>query len=417
MKAGLTVCCVILLSISSAAREKPKPHPEPPPVTVPATIDHNRVVIDADIPLPNGSTRRVHAWVDNGNPDLYLSRKLATIVGLNVSCDDKTCSAPPPPAIVVGGMALPLTDVKKAEIPLKPVSAAAVLAPGMNVDINIPSIVLRHYDVLVDFPEHKFTIGAPGAIHFLGSSGKVEINAQNGLIQVPSKIENKKYDLALDMGASISFLSDWLFDELAAGHADWPHMTGAVGPANMWGADAETKWKVMRLDRLQYGPLYLIDVPVVELAKPVMDFLEKRAGTPTEGLIGSNVLLNYRVGLDYAHSMVYFDIGRLYTVPDFDVVGLTLRPEDDGQYSILGVVDFEGTPAVPVGPDGVEAGDHLVAVDDIGVRGATMGQVWSMLGGTPGKQRKLTIERAGKQLTVMAKVLTFLAPAPERDTK
>ena len=44
--------------------------------------------------------------------------------------------------------------------------------------------------------------------------------------------------------------------------------------------------------------------------KPVMDFFEKRAGMPTAGLLGSDMLLGYRVGLDYAHSTVYFDIGR-----------------------------------------------------------------------------------------------------------
>ena len=115
-------------------------------------------------------------------------------------------------------------------------TAASVLAPGMNVEINLPSSILRHYDVLIDFPGHKFSIGAPGTIHFRGPSGKVQINSENGLIQVPSQIENKKYNLALDIGSCISFLSEDLFDKLASAHPDWPHMTGAVGSANMWGS-------------------------------------------------------------------------------------------------------------------------------------------------------------------------------------
>ena len=32
--------------------------------------------------------------------------------------------------------------------------------------------------------------------------------------------------------------------------------------------------------------------------------------------------MNYRVGLDYAHSTVYFDIGRTINFPDFNVVGI-----------------------------------------------------------------------------------------------
>ncbi len=112
-------------------------------------------------------------------------------------------------------------------------------------------------------------------------------------------------------------------------------------------------------------------------------------------MLGSEALLNYRVGLDYAHSTVYFDIGRMFDLPDFDVVGLILRPEDDGRFTILGIADYEGKPSVPQGEDGVQAGDHLVAVDGIPVRGSTLGQVWSMLGGEPGKERTLTVERAG----------------------
>ncbi len=55
-------------------------------------------------------------------------------------------------------------------------------------------------------------------------------------------------------------------------------MTGAVGSANLWGSDDEAKWKVMRLDRLQYGPLFLANVAVVDLPKDRMEFFQKRCG-------------------------------------------------------------------------------------------------------------------------------------------
>jgi hypothetical protein len=380
-------------------------------VTVPATIDHNRVVIRGDLRLPDGSTQTVRVWVDNGNPDLNLSRRVATLLSLPLKCGDQECSAPPPAEIVIGGMSVPLTTVKEAKISLRPVNEAAVLAPGMNAEINLPSSILRQYDVLIDFVERKFSMGAPGTIHFHGAAGKALVNAQNGLVQVPSQIEGKKYNLALDVGSCISFLSEELFDKLAAAHADWPRMTGAVGSASMWGAPEETKWKVMSVDRVQFGPLFLTNVPMVALPKQVVEFFEKRAAMSTVGVVGSNMLLNYRVGLDYAHSTVYFDLGRTYRFPDFDVVGLTLRPEGDGRFTILGVADMDGKGSV----DGVESGDHLEAVNDVPVGGATMGQVWSMLGGTPGQEKKLTIERGGKEFSVTAKVQHFLGE-PQQNT-
>lgn len=402
---------LLLASAGGSAESKPAP------VTVPVAIDHNRIVIDAEVPLPGGATRRVHAWVDNGNPELEMSRRLATMLGLPVTCSDRECSAPAPTELRIGGMSISLAGSKLAHIPLKPVAFAAALYPGMDAEINLPSTVLRHYDVLVDFPGHKLTIGAPGTVQFRGPSAKVQINGDTGLIQIPSQIENKKYNFALDLGSSISFLSPELFYTLATAHLDWPYVTGAVGPANMWGADEEKTWKVMRVDRVQYGPLFLTNVPFVDVPKARWDYFEKRAAMPTAGLLASQALLNYRVGLDYAHSMAYFEIGRFFTFPDFDVVGLILRPEDDGRFTVLGITDLDGARSVPSGANGVQAGDHLVAVDGIAVRGATMGQVWLMLGGTPGQERKLTIEHAGKEFVVSAKVQHFLAEKPDDDKK
>ncbi|HKV79422.1 MAG TPA: hypothetical protein VJP02_14840 [Candidatus Sulfotelmatobacter sp.] len=405
----LLMAGLLFISLGGPLRAQEKAAAGAQVVTVPATIDHNRVVIRVDLRLPDGSTQTVRAWVDNGNPELNLSRRLATLLSLPVKCGDQECSSPPPANILIGGMSVPLTAVKEAKIPLRPVNEAAVLALGMDAEINLPSGILRQYDVLIDFVERKFSLGAPGTIHFHGAPGKALMNAQNGLIQIPSQIEGKKYNLALDVGSCISFLSEELFDKLASTYADWPRMTGAVGSANTWGAPEETKWKVMTVDRVQFGPLFLTNVPMVALPKPVVDFFEKRAAMPTVGAVGSNVLLNYRVGIDYAHSTVYFDLGRTYRFPDFDVVGLILRPEGDGRFTILGVADVDGKPSV----EGVETGDHLEGVDDLPVRGITMGRVWSMLGGAPGQEKKLTIERGGKEFNVIAKVEHFLAQTQE----
>jgi len=283
----------------------------------------------------------------------------------------------------------------------------------MSAEISLPSIILRSYDVLISFPDRRFTIAAAGTLKFNGVKVKAIVNTENGLIQIPSQIEKKKCNLALDIGASISLVAPDLFDNLAAAHQSWPHMTGAVGPANMWGQDSETTWKLMRVDRIQYGPLFLTDVAVAEFPKDRIDIFEKRAGLPTAGLLGANVLMNYRIGLDYAHSTIYFDIGRLFNFPEFDVIGLILRPEDDGRFTILGIADFDGKPSVARGPEGIQAGDYLLAVDGIDASGSTMGQVWSMLGGEPGKERKLTIERSGKQFNVSATVRRFLDEAKE----
>jgi hypothetical protein len=385
-------------------------------VTVPITLDHNRVVVDVDLALPDGTTQRTHAWIDNGDAEFWVSKRLAGLLQLTVVCNGQVCGATPSPGttlqFLIGGLNVALPSSIAINVPGMAYRAAnSSIAPGMSAEINIPSTILRNYDVLLNFPGHELTLAPPGTLKFNGSKTKAEINPQNGLIQIPSQIERKKYNLALDFGASISLLAPDLFNNLASAHPAWPHMTGAVGPANMWGADNELNQKLMRIDRIQYGPLFLTGVPVAEFSKENFDFFSKRAGDATAGLIGADVMANYRVGIDYAHSAVYFDIGRLFNFPEFDVIGLILRPEEDGRFPILGSADYDGKSSVPE----ARAGDHLVAVDGIPTQGSTLGQVLLMLGGEAGEQRRLTIEREGKQMSITATVQHFLAEAPTED--
>jgi hypothetical protein len=169
----------------------------------------------------------------------------------------------------------------------------------------------------------------------------------------------------------------------------------------------------MRIPSLQYGGLQLIDVGVASLPKEVMSWFEKRAGMPTAGLIGANALLNYRVGIDYAHSTVYFDQASKQRAPEMDVVGLILHPEPDGRYTVIGVADFEGKPSVAE----VKPGDVLVAIDKVPAKGGTMGQVWSLLSGSPGEVRTLTLEHDGKPFTVEATVHRFLSAEAKKTAK
>jgi hypothetical protein len=417
MRLSTALIALVFLAVSAVAQDAGKPQPEPKSVTVPVTLDHNRVVIDVYLPLSDGSTKRVRGWVDTGDPELQMSQRMAKLMGLAITCDANTCSAPSPREIMIGAMKISLAALKEVRIPLKPGSAASVMVPGMSAEIKIPSSVLRNYDVLINFPDREFSIGLPGSLNFKGVKSKMLVNA-SGFIQIPSKIANKNYSLGLDVGSSISFLSEELFDKLAAAHTEWPRMTGAVGPANMGElGDDEPKWKLVRVDRLQYGPLYLTDVAVANFPRTFSAFFEKDAGSAIAGLLGSNALMNYRIGLDYAHSTAYFDIGNTFKFPEFDVVGLILRPEDDTRFTILGVADFEGRPSVPSGDDGIQPGDHLVAVDGIPVPDSTLGQVWSLLEGSPGQERKLTIEREGKQFNVVAKVQHFLGKTEDGQAK
>jgi C-terminal processing protease CtpA/Prc len=87
-----------------------------------------------------------------------------------------------------------------------------------------------------------------------------------------------------------------------------------------------------------------------------------------------------------------------------DIVGLTLRPLNDGKYQVIGVVKREGIPVI----DGIESGDILLQIDDLTTTGATMGTVVDALRGKPGEIYVLKLERDGKPFTVEATVERIL---------
>ena len=391
----------LILAVAAAAQTAPQS------ATVPVTLDHNRIIIDVYLPLPDGAQKRVRGWVDPGNADVWISERVSRLMALQPTADSKEIevlgakvrSVEAPKEIVVGGMKIPFVGVKEAKS-----MAADSIAPGSSAEINLPSTVLRNYDLIMDYVDRELTLAAPGQAKFTGKSAKAFVNPPNGMIQVPAKIEGKPYQLTLDLGASFSMLMGDVLEKLATDNPKWPRNTGAVGTELFWGMQEEASQHALRVPAIEYGPVKLAEVGFDTLPQAFMSFYRQRAGAETSGLIGGNALLNYRVGIDYAHATVYFDQRGSYVAPGIDVVGLTLRPELDGRYTVIGVPEYEGKPAVPE----AKAGDVLLMIDKVPAKDSTMGQIWSLLGGDPGETRVLTLERDGKQFTVNATVRRFL---------
>ena len=66
---------VLVLSTAAFTQNAPRlaSQVEPESVTVPITLDHNRVLIDVGLPLPDGSTRKVRGWVSGKRWPMLLT--------------------------------------------------------------------------------------------------------------------------------------------------------------------------------------------------------------------------------------------------------------------------------------------------------------------------------------------------------
>ena len=160
------------------------------------------------------------------------------------------------------------------------------------------------------------------------------------------------------------------------------------------------------MPEIKWGSVIFAEVGLVALPDsfPLVVWYSRKSARPVDGILGPNVFKSCRVEIDYPGSAVYFKKGPESDFHDMDMVGLTLRPEMDGNYSIIGVAEKDGIPAV----EGIESGDILVKVDDLPVKNATMGTVIDALRGKPGDTHHLIIKREGRQFEVVGTVKRFL---------
>jgi hypothetical protein len=382
--------------------------------TVPIVLDHNRMLVDAEFQRGDGTWRSVRLWVDSGGPDFIMSVALARDLGIDLSAagtDDPQARIPPleipPPAGArLGGM--PLT--------FEGVAAKVLFSPPWifsttHADANLPSTVLRNYRVVFDYPHATLTLAAPGTLRPRGIRVPAHVNARTGIAQIDAVVDGDSLSFALDNGASYSFMSQDVVDRLIERHPDWPHQTGALGCANIWGWwPQEESWPVLRLPEILWGPVRLTGVAIVGLpgffgeGATLGSWYSQKTARPVVGFLGPNAFRSYRVEIDYAAGAIYFEPGAEPDLHDMDLVGLTLRPEPDGSYQVIGVARRDG----PSPAEGIEPGDTLLRVGSFQVTGATMGSVVDALRGRPGERRTLTLERGGRQITVEATVQRWL---------
>lgn len=383
-------------------------------VTVPMVLDHNRMLVDAEIQGADGGWHKARLWVDTGNPDLFLSETLARDLGIDLASAGKTADGARPPVAVpaptgvrIGGMPLDFSGVRSQVM-----FAPQWLFSTMHNDANLPSTVLRRYHVVFDYPKRQLTLAEPGSLAPRGVPAPAAVHPTTGIVQIDALIDGDSLSFALDNGASYSFVSAEVTERLAARHPDWPRLTGTVGCADMWGwwpPNGETL-PVMRVPEILWGTARLegvgiVGVPAVAPNGPSLGaWYSQKTARPVDGLLGPNAFKAFRVEIDYANSAVYFERGADFDVHDMDIVGITLRPEPDGSYCVIGVAMKDGVAVA----EGIEPGDTLLQVDGLVATGATMGSVVDGLRGQPGDARTLLLERKGVQLTVVARVKRLL---------
>jgi hypothetical protein len=365
----------------------------PPVPVLPATIDHDRVIVSGMVSAGDGRTVPVRVWIDTGNPQLWVSGRLAVQLGLTPRSPPKAGwlgtgqRVAAPSALLLGGLRLDLAGAGDA-LSFTELDTAG---PGNPADINLPSAVLRHFAVVIDYRGRTVTLGPPGTLALPGSCTTAAVDATDGTVDVPASIAGEQRRVTVDIGASCSLIDPAVVGRAAA-QRPAASLVGAVGPANMWGTDDEASWQLAIVPEVHVGGANLGDVVVAAFGSQA-DFegYTAHSRAPSFGLIGGASLRGARLGIDYANSRVCVEAEPDAAREHVDSVGLVLRPEPDGRFTVLTVPRVRGDPAVPT----IKAGASLLAVDEHATAGHSLGEVLAMLSGHEGDVHRLRFDQGG----------------------
>jgi hypothetical protein len=162
---------------------------------------------------PDGTLRKVLAFVDLGSPSTILSETLFRELQL----DQKK-----PLTVEVGGMPVhidPSTATSDTWLPYS-------IGDHRNVEALLPAGVLQKYQVVIDYAGRTLTLAYPGTLKLKGVPVPFLINEKTGLIAVDASIDGRAYPVTIDNGSAYTWLRKTTVQEWIDAHPDWQRHWG-----------------------------------------------------------------------------------------------------------------------------------------------------------------------------------------------
>ncbi len=363
-------------------------------------VDHARCSIVLSFLSKDGRAHNARMWIDSGNPDWIISERFAESLGLDISDPSVenelwgNVHLAEIPQARIGKMKLDIENVP-AVIPV----GQGPVFPGLAVEGNVPSTLLAKYDVVLDYSKSKFTFGRQGTLKPKGRRVEGKVNSKTGILDVESNIAGIRCNLALDNGASFTLIDEELIGKVTSVKPGIPQIKGAIGLANMFGAQRERNAALYQIPEVEWGAAGFKQVGCMAMPPSFSEWYSKKTARQVGGLIGGNVLRDYRVQVNFKDQTVFLEERGSRRPHDMDMVGLALRPQPDGKFIVVDKAGGQGSP-----PE-VEIRDGLVAIGNVELQGLTLGDAVDLLRGRPGRKRRLRLSRGERELEVRAEVV------------
>jgi hypothetical protein len=408
MKRGLTRTKIFLLILVFLARSSEARGSERSG-TVPFIFDDNRIFAELNFVRPDGTLRKVFAFVDLGTPVLVLDKKLH---------EELQTSQGKPLLFRIGDL-----EIKVDSSAVETDTDLGATGPDgkrtVPVEAVLSASVLTNYQVVFDYAKRTLSIMQPNTLKSKGDAVPCRVNEKTGLISITADIGGNPYAIAVDTGSAYTWVREDVAAQWIKAHPEWERGKGAVGEANMQSrTGAQARATILRVAEIKLGSLSLKQIGALGIAPdapPIppapgqskvegnfFDWYSRKAPEPVIGWLGGNVLRGFRLMIDFPRRMTYWERVSDLDPHDLYQVGVTLEKRREG-YFIAGIAEKSGKPTV----DAVRVGDKLIQVDNVVLSSATRGAIFAALHGESGSVRMLVLERDGQQLTLPAKVTAF----------
>ncbi|MGH9710771.1 MAG: hypothetical protein ACRD37_09500, partial [Candidatus Acidiferrales bacterium] len=240
--------------------------------TVPIDLRDNRVFVDLTVIGADGSPRKARFQIDSGGGAVIFSESLSDDLGLKKSGpvskeEGQSFQSVSAPQIRIGKMTLDLTGAAV----IVAVGSKNEFTPGSGSEGFLPARVLRKYEVVFDYPAHKFTIAQPGVLKPRGTAVPSPIGEKSGFPRIELTVGGEKYGFLLDTGGAYTMISQALITKWRAAHPEWPHCTGAAGAANMIGGPFDAKVELLRVPEMRWGTFDLRGAGVVSRPEGIFE--------------------------------------------------------------------------------------------------------------------------------------------------
>ena len=379
-------------------------------VTQPYQLVAGRIIVTLSFTRADGRERKALAWLNMGTPKMALAPELARELGA-VSGRPLVVRLGTMPIDVAPGV----VDVGTPELDGEDI-LTHLFAPE-PVEAILPARVLQRFEFVLDLPARRITLAPPGTIPPQGVATPLLVDPDTGLATLETTIAGERHRLALDAGASFTWLRGTLVRRWLETNPTWRRAEGAVGASNMGLTSLafERDGVLARLPEIAVaqGPT-LPDVEILGTAPLICSLCDQltsdlfwdgwqaNAPAPVAGWLGIDPLEDFKLTVDYANRTLYWLRQQRAAPRSIDEVGVTLVRRR-GAYTIGGVVAKAGAPPLT----GVEPGDRLLAVDGVATTGRSSDDVWRALGGSVGTRHVLSLDRRGETVEVVAPVSGF----------